>query len=139
MLYNFSQYWRKNTSQINWKYFSKTFIALKLAHNPLRILFFRPRLPMPAASGANAPGGRFSGRLNIPAPQPRPFDRYCLLFGGEARLSRVHFYVGNARGPVFRFKRKPRRISADFFGEAHFKAFFFTAAAYNKGPLFAAF
>ena len=93
----------------------------------------------PAASGANAPGGRFSGRLNIPAPQPRPFGRYCLLFGGEARLSRVHFYVGNARGPVSRFKRKPRRISADFFGEPHFKAFFFSAAAYNKGPLFAAF
>lgn len=62
MLYDFSQYWRKNTSQINWKYFSKTFIALKLAHNPLRILFFRPRLPIPAAS---AP------KISLPTAEPK--------------------------------------------------------------------
>lgn len=36
----------------------------------------------------------FCGALNFAR---RPFS--CLRFRGEAKLSRVHFYIGNARGP----------------------------------------
>ena len=72
-------------------------------------------------------------------PRRRTFTPVIALvdFGAE-KLFRVHFYVGNARGPVSRFKREPRRIRADFLGEPHFKAFFLSPAAYGKSPFFAA-